>query len=211
MKKPEFPESRADDHGEEESFLHRWRRLKAEAVEDVEPPPDAPGHEEASAKRQEAAPEPSSYPRSAEPEAVESDEPKGDEDMPSFDTIDQGGSVADFFSPRVSQELRRAALRRLFAQSELPVMDELDDYAGDYTKFTEMGGLVTNEMRHRIEVARQRLAKRVEERLAASADSESEDGQPEPRTIAVAEQGDDETGEDGPDPGETDDQEHSDA
>jgi uncharacterized protein YdaT len=48
-----------------------------------------------------------------------------------------------------------------------------------------MGGLVTNEMKHRLEVAAQRLARRADEQLAA-ADPDSADG---PEQVAPIERG----------------------
>lgn len=167
MNRRGVPQGEPEDRGEDESFLRRWHRRKGEAAGRSEPPEPGP---QGSGRATAASGEPDGSVDSAQADAGEarSEDARGDEDMPSLDTIDEGGSVADFFSPNVSRGLRRAALRRLFAQSELPVVDELDDYAGDYTKYTKLGDLVTNEMRYRLEVARQRLARRAEERLAAA-------------------------------------------
>ena len=160
-----------EDRGEGEPFVRRWMRRKADAATErerdrldrteSERPASSAEQADSSRDADAAATEEAAHNQAAQEEA------KSDEDMPPLESIDEGGSVADFFSPRVSQELRRAALRRLFSQSGLPVVDDLDDYAGDYTKFTRMGGLVTNEMRHRLEVAAQRLARRADEQLAA--------------------------------------------
>ena len=179
MKERSDRQTRPDGGSDEEPFLRRWMRRKA----------DAAGTSEAQSRDRDEAAQPvetdsrSQARGERDPEAIAGeegrgdetgqenvgeDEEKGDEDMPPLESIDEGGSVADFFSPRVSRELRRAALRRLFAQSQLPVVDDLDDYAGDYTKFTRMGGLVTNEMKHRLEVAAQRLARRADEQLTAA-------------------------------------------
>jgi len=195
MKKREQHETTPEDTEDAEPFLRRWTRRKADAGA-------KPGHGERAAPENEA-PE-NEAPVSADVETGGSqterpaetgeldetrvDEGKGDEDMPSLDSIDEGGGVADFFSPRVSQGLRRAALRRLFAQSTLPVVDDLDDYAGDYTKFTKLGDLVTNEMRHRLEVARQRLARRAKEQLTTD-DSASAAG-PQPIVTGTTESND---------------------
>jgi hypothetical protein len=164
------PQGEAEDRGEDESFLRRWNRRKGEAAGRSDQSGQSDSRPPESERATASTGEPGGSVASAEADAGEArgEDARGDEDMPSLDTIDEGGSVADFFSPNVSRGLRRAALRRLFAQSELPVVDELDDYAGDYTKYTRLGDLVTNEMRYRLEVARQRLAKRAEERLAAA-------------------------------------------
>ena len=188
IKKGEKPEADLEDGQDNETFLRRWTRRKSDAAVKTEAPelepearedPVRPGDEPARERADDAA--------EAEAPAVgdaETREHKGDEDMPPLESIDEGGSVAEFFSPRVSQGLRRAALRRLFAQSRLPVGDDLDDYAGDYTNLTKLGDLVTNEMRHRFEVVRQRLAKRAEERLAKT-DSTSGAASPPSATGAI--------------------------
>jgi len=195
MKKREQHETTPEDTEDAEPFLRRWTRRKADAGA-------KPGHGERAAPENEAPVSAdvetggSQTERPAETGELDEtrvdegkgDEGKGDEDMPSLDSIDEGGGVADFFSPRVSQGLRRAALRRLFAQSTLPVVDDLDDYAGDYTKFTKLGDLVTNEMRHRLEVARQRLARRAKEQLTTD-DSASAAG-PQPIVTGTTESND---------------------
>lgn len=209
MKKHDKHETTPEDGREPEPFIRRWTRRKADAGES--------GRRREPEQRDPAAPDSANAdPAEYEPDAAYAAEApgrdadgigadRGDADMPSLDSIDEGGSVADFFSSRVSPGLRRAALRRLFAQSALPVVDDLDDYADDYTKFTRLGDLVTNEMRHRLEVARQRLAQRAEERLAAE-DSASA-AAPRPTVAGTAGSNDAEESVQGP--GETDDQEHS--
>jgi len=91
--------------------------------------------------------------------------PPGDEDMPPLDSIDAGGPVDAFFSPRVSESLRQAALQRLFRQPKLNVIDGLDDYCEDYRNFTALGNVVPAEMRYRIEQTARRLAQKMEDAL----------------------------------------------
>ena len=168
-KKGDKSQADFNDGREDEPFLRRWTRRKSDAAANPElPEPERPESELPDGADQPAREEAGEAADvdGAAPDAAENREHKSDEDMPPLESIDEGGSVAEFFSPGVSQGLRRAALRRLFAQSKLPVGDDLDDYAGDYTNFTNLGDLVTNEMRHRFEVIRQRLARREEERLA---------------------------------------------
>lgn len=168
-KKGDKSEADVDEGRDDEPFLRRWTRRKSGAAVNPElPEPELPESELPDGADQAAGEQAGEAAdvEGAVPDAAENREHKSDEDMPPLESIDEGGSVAEFFSPGVSQGLRRAALRRLFAQSKLPVGDDLDDYAGDYTNFTNLGDLVTNEMRHRFEVIRQRLARREEERLA---------------------------------------------
>ncbi|HMB38441.1 MAG TPA: DUF3306 domain-containing protein [Wenzhouxiangellaceae bacterium] len=182
--KPTLSESdTADDTADEkdaDTFFVRWARRKsgiesdaAEADQEDRESPDGPGDETdgPGARSQKTAGEqaqlsmksPMESPAGAQTAHADAEEEKGDEDMPSLDTIDQGGSVADFFSSKVSPALRQAALRRLFGQSALPVTDDLDDYAEDFTKFTRLGDIVTSDMRYRMEVARKRLLERNSE------------------------------------------------
>lgn len=163
------PRSGAAENGDTDTFLLRWAKRKARAERDSSSTDetDAESIQEAGdqsggsgGRQQSAGTDPAAPVADSQAEPVEVKEEKGDEDMPSLDTIDQGGSVADFFSSKVSPALRQAALRRLFGQGTLQVGDDLDDYAGDYTKFTKLGDIVTTEMRHRMEVVRKRLLER---------------------------------------------------
>ena len=169
-KKRENHETTPGEGHESEPFLLRWARRKAGGAEYADPR-ELEQYEPVEQQKSEASGAESQAPDATDSDGAMApgdaalgqpmdDEDKGDDDMPSLDSIDEGGTVADFFSPGVSQGLRRAALRRLFAQSALPVGDDLDDYAGDYTKYTKLGDLATNAMRHRLELARKRLLER---------------------------------------------------
>ena len=185
MKKGDKSEADVDEGRDNEPFLRRWTRRKSDAAVNPERPNPELSESELPVGTDEPVDEQAEEKADVEEaarDAAETREHKGDEDMPPLESIDEGGSVAEFFSPGVSQGLRRAALRRLFAQSKLPVGDDLDDYAGDYTNFTNLGDLVTNEMRHRFEVIRQRLARREEERLA---ETDSASGAASPPNAAV--------------------------
>lgn len=189
---------------EDEGFLQRWSRRKQSALRD-----DEVSEDEAS-EAPEAADEPGTAgdasaadaaagpdPETASGPGVEP-EPPGDEDMPPLESIDEGGSVAAFLSPRVSEGLRRAALRRLFRQPKYNVVDMLDDYAEDYSKPVALGSIVTADMRYRAEVAAKRMERKLKESLAdqdeatdAVAASESEthpDSETEPNTETPAQE-----------------------
>lgn len=143
-----------------ESFLQRFHRRKTEARQ---APPEDP--QPAVAAVPDAPP--------VEPT---------DADMPPLASLTPESDYRGFLSPKVSETLRRAALRRLFHSPEFNVLDGLDDYAEDYTSFTALGDLVTADMRHQLEQAARRTA-------AALADNPVE-GAPPPadsaQTVAAA-------------------------
>jgi hypothetical protein len=140
-----------------EPFLERWSRRKAEA---------RAGLDEAPA----AADEPAAGPRDgsdpAAPAAVE---------LPDLDSLDQDSDYSAFMAQGVDESLRRQALRKLFRSPKFNVCDGLDDYCGDYTRFEQLGDVVTADMRFQLE----RAAKAAERLLA-------EGGQPGPGPEAPA-------------------------
>ncbi|MGA7981607.1 MAG: DUF3306 domain-containing protein [Chromatiaceae bacterium] len=79
---------------------------------------------------------------------------KTDADMPLLDLLTADSDLSDFFSPDVSEDLRREALRRVFALPRYNLTDGLDDYAEDYTAYRPLGELVTAGLRrHRDRLA----------------------------------------------------------
>jgi hypothetical protein len=82
---------------------------------------------------------------------------KTDADMPPLALLTADSDLSDFFSPDVSENLRREALRRVFALPRYNLTDGLDDYAEDYTAYRPLGELVTAGLRQH----RDRLAART--------------------------------------------------
>ncbi len=80
--------------------------------------------------------------------------------MPPLDSLDGFSDYSGFLSRGVTASLRRQALAQFFHSPHLNVTDGLDDFAEDYTRFEAMGDLVTADMRHQLDVAAQRLARR---------------------------------------------------
>lgn len=81
-----------------------------------------------------------------------------DEDMPPIDSLTVDSDFTGFMSPKVSETLRRLALRKLFHSKEFNICDGLDDYDGDYTSFAKLGSIITADMKHQMEVeARKKL------------------------------------------------------
>lgn len=92
---------------EKERFLSRWARLKQQARETAPPDPQPP------------APE---APRDAPPQ------------LPPLEKLTLDSDYSHFFHPKVDENLRRAALKRLFSEPHFNVMDGLDVYIDDYSK-----------------------------------------------------------------------------
>ncbi len=86
-----------------------------------------------------------------------------DADMPPVDSLGADSDYTGFLSPKISEPLRRAALRKLFHSAEFNVIDELDDYAEDFTTFTALGDLVTADMRHPLEVEAKKQAEALQQ------------------------------------------------
>ncbi|MDX1608519.1 MAG: DUF3306 domain-containing protein [Halofilum sp. (in: g-proteobacteria)] len=143
------------DHGE--SFVSRWSRRKHQA------------RESATGKQ------PPTEPPAAEPPAEPAEGGPTDADLPPPESLDSDSDYSGYLSERVSEELRRAALRKLFRLPQFNVRDGLDDYDEDYRSFSALGDTVTADMRHHQE----RLREKERERLRAQAAGE-EAGDAEP-------------------------------
>jgi len=85
-----------------------------------------------------------------------------DADMPPIESLDQDSDFSVFMSPKVSDQLRTQALRKLFHLPAFNITDGLNDYDEDYTQFAGLGGVVTHEMK--------RLLKKELDAMAASGD-----------------------------------------
>jgi len=141
MSESEKPGRSADGAEEDTDFLQRWSQRKAQAR--ARSLPEAQQELEVSAEGAQTAP-PAEQP--------------GDEDMPPLESLDQDSDYSGFLSPRVSEELRRLALRKLFHGPKFNVTDGMDDYAQDYSKMEPLGDIVTADMRFHMERAKERLA-----------------------------------------------------
>ncbi|MFP4207920.1 MAG: DUF3306 domain-containing protein [Wenzhouxiangella sp.] len=177
---------------EDEGFLQRWSRRKQAALQDDEPD-EAERADSAQASDDPAVPETapsdgaSEQLDAASAEVAEPEpEPPGDEDMPPLESIDKTGDVSPFFSPRVSNALRQAALRRLFRQPKYNVVDMLDDYAEDYSKPALLGNIVTADMRYRAEQAAKRVERLYKESLAKKDAADSDEALVDEASSGVA-------------------------
>ena len=158
---PAYPERGLDRQGTAESFLARFHRLKTEARRtetESEPAASTQPIEDAALGKQTsevAAP--------AQPEL-------SDADMPPVESLDAESDYSGFLSPRVSDALRQAALRKLFHGTAFNVIDGLDDYAEDFTTFEALGDVITADMKHQIQVEAEKQAEAL--RLELRSDTE---------------------------------------
>lgn len=86
---------------------------------------------------------------------------KTDEDMPPIELLTEDSDYSGFLSPDVSDTLRNLALRKLFHLPLFNVVDGLDDYAEDFTKFAALGDIIPHEMQRMLD----REKKKEEEKL----------------------------------------------
>ena len=54
--------------------------------------------------------------------------------LPAIDSLTMDSDYAQFFQPKVPESMRRAAVKKLFADPHFNIMDGLDTYIDDYTK-----------------------------------------------------------------------------
>jgi len=80
-----------------------------------------------------------------------------DADMPPVESLAESSDYTGFLSPKVSEELRRLALRKLFKGAVFNTCDGLDDYDEDFTTFSKLGDLITSDMRFQAEEAAKKL------------------------------------------------------
>jgi len=149
----------------DESLLARWSRRKLEADKDATL--SSPAVDEGPAEASAAGP--------ADVEA----RPLTDADMPAIETLTEESDFSAFMSSGVSDRLRNLALRKLFHAPVFNIRDGFDDYDEDYTSFEKLGGIVTSDMKHQVEVQQRKLREALEQerRQAALGEAAPEAGE----------------------------------
>lgn len=144
---------------EGEAFVARWSRRKWAARTGDTSTGTASLTEQSAARLDAgeeahavgAAPETgAASPSSAEPREGPIKDPPS---PPPLESLHADSDYSAFLSPKVGEELRRLALRKLFGSSKFNLRDGLDDYDDDYRIFESLGDIVTADMRHRMAVA----------------------------------------------------------
>ena len=135
---------------EEESFIGRWSRRKQAVQED-------------------------------QTELQQNDMPTADvkntvlltdADMPPLETLNEDSDYTGFLSPKVTEALRKQALRKLFGSPVFNIRDGLNEYDDDYTQFEKLGDIITVDMRHQMEMESRRRLEQLAEKDAAEEDQQ---------------------------------------
>ena len=159
------------ESGDGDAFLTRWAQRKRVARAGGDPDAQEPERSLDGEMLAKAAPTVGEAP-------LEGDDRQPveltDEDMPAVDAIDENTDMSGFFSPRVTEAVKKAALRKFFHSPAFNIVDGLDDYDDDFRNFAALGDIVTADMRSQME----REAERARESLAKDgpAADESRDG-----------------------------------
>ena len=136
-----------------ESFLARRARLKARNQRAARDGRREPATDAATA----GAPPPATgddRPAQADP-AESAERVLTDADKPPTESLGAESDFSQFLSSGVSDALRRRALRKLFALPQFGVLDGLNDYDEDYTKFEPLGEMLTYHKRRLLEQERE--------------------------------------------------------
>lgn len=168
-----FPENTVES--DDEGFLSRWSRRKQQAIEE----PSEAADEETSELAGQAA------------EQAPSEEvyQPTDEDMPPLESLNEDSDYSGFMSPKVSDGLRRLALRKLFHSSSFNIVDGLNDYDEDFTNFAKLGDIVTCDMKFQAEQEELKKAREAEQagsEVSAEAETEVGHEEQEPQTVDEA-------------------------
>lgn len=163
-----------DDRDSDLSFVRRWSRRKRAAIDpprpdarDEGPPPTDPvaggSDDDPTADAGAALAEAPESEGGMPGETAALHEGPTDADLPPIESLTPESDYSGFMSPRVSESLRRMALRKLFGSPAFNVRDGLDDYDDDFTQFQSLGDTVTADMKYHAERLRARAAERAEE------------------------------------------------
>ena len=100
---------------------------------------------------------------------------KTDADMPPLEQLTEESDYSDFLSPSVSDALRKLALRKLFHLPLFNVVDGLDDYAEDFTKFAALGDIIPHDMKRMLEREKRKELEEQEQQSLKNDDMLNED------------------------------------
>lgn len=133
----------------EQGFVQRWSKRKTESTSNVNNNIDNNVSDHAISES-----------------LVNDSEPlvhKTDADMTPLEQLTEESDYSDFLSPDVSDAVRKLALRKLFHLPLFNVVDGLDDYAEDFTKFTPLGDIIPHDMKRMLEREKRKELEKLEE------------------------------------------------
>lgn len=131
----------------DENFFSRWSRRKAEVTREKQAPelaqPEAPAAVPAAPPAQAAQPAPRTAPG----------QPATAQDKPALTLEDVAqltpeSDFSAFVARGVDEGVRRAAMKKLFANPHFNVMDGLDVYIDDYNKFEPIPAAMLASLEH---------------------------------------------------------------
>jgi hypothetical protein len=145
-------------HDEQEGFLTRWSRRKAQALRGEELPEPEADEVEAAAQAAETVSESPLEAGEAADAAATGEAPDALPELPPLDSLGADSDYSAFLGKGVPADLRQQALRKLFHSDKFNIRDGLDDYDLDFSNPEPLGDIITAEMRYRIERELERLA-----------------------------------------------------
>lgn len=177
-----------------DGFLGRWSRRKREAAlaERREPearvaeapPTSVAGAPAAEPVASAALPVETSETTSAESVEAVAEQP-AEPELPAIDSLDENSDYSAFMSPKVSPDLQRLALRKLFSAAVFNERDGLNEYDDDYTYFEPLGDVVTADMKHQTELEEARSqARQLADAEAAQETADAGDADATPASPA---------------------------
>jgi hypothetical protein len=126
------------------TFLRRWSQRKLAAAREAAPTAPVAGAASAPA----VPPAAQAQPAPADAPSAPAAPPTAPAELPSLDSLTFDSDFRAFLGPKVEEGTRRAALRKLFSDPRFNVMDGLDVYIDDYTKFEPVTPELLKQMAH---------------------------------------------------------------
>jgi Zn-dependent M28 family amino/carboxypeptidase len=184
-----------NEYDEQEGFLTRWSRRKAQSLRGEELPEPAEVEEDTVPQTTDEAPVAADDVASVANTETAAEAPDALPELPSLDSLSADSDYSAFMGNGVPAELKQKALRKLFHSAKFNVRDGLDDYDLDFSNPEPLGDIITAEMRYRV--------KRELERLAGL--DEDEQIPEDSPAVATVDAGEHDEADDPPDP-EADDE-----
>ena len=128
---------------DKEAFLSRWSRRKREAEKETPPAVRDDAKRAGDDKPAETPPGPQA--RTAEPPSVAAAPAS---ELPSLDKLSSESDFGGFMKPGVDDNLRRAALKKLFTDPRFNVIDSMDIDIDDYSNLEKLSPEVAKTLAH---------------------------------------------------------------